>query len=73
MIATRLLFNYPRHLILPLVTSPFVLWPPGEPPVSQSAGHLHAGASCSRHGRGVMLATSGPVSRALGGVESSPC
>jgi hypothetical protein len=46
-----------------------VLWPPG----LQSAGHLHASASCSRHGCGVMLATSGPVSRASGGVESSSC
>jgi hypothetical protein len=71
-IATRLPFNYPRTSYSRW--SPrFVLWPPGELPVSQSAGHPHAGASCSRHGRGVMLATSGPVSRALGGVESSPC
>jgi hypothetical protein len=37
-----------RHLILPLITSLLVLWPPGEPLVLPSAGHLHAGASCLR-------------------------
>ena len=67
MIATWLPFNYPAlhtragHIAL-------VLWPPGEPPVSQCAGHLRAVATCSRHGCGVVWATSGPVSRASGGV-----
>lgn len=71
MLATRLLFDYPGTSYSRW--SPrFVLWPPGELPVSQSAGHPYAGASCSRYGCGVMLATSGPVSRALGGVARSP-
>jgi len=44
MIATWLPFNYPAlhtragHIAL-------MLWPPGEPPVSQCAGHLHAVAT----------------------------
>jgi len=42
MLATRVLFGYPGTSYSRW--SPrFVLWPPGELPVSQSAGHPHAG------------------------------